>query len=323
MLIGFRRATMESHHMNVEIRHLRQFLAVAEELHFSRAADRLHLAQPALSANIRKLEDSLQLRLFERNTRSVELTNEGKAFAAEARAAVEAYDRALHAAARLRGAGTGAVTLGVYPAVGPDVKRSIVTRLREINPDIELTIVAESTVKLVESVGDGSIDAALCVAPLGTGHLRRMLIANEPLVAALPDTHELATRESIRLDELRDEAWILPSNRAFRENSILSRLCAEAGFTMRLADVVSDYDHDFSNVADGLGIAVVPAGFVGAEVRDTVVFVPITGVATPIYLIARPDEGPHALQAVIQAVAEATAAAPSLSRQGRRVPAHP
>ena len=295
--------------MNVEIRHLRQFLAVAEELHFSRAADRLHLAQPALSANIRKLEDSLQLRLFERNTRSVELTNEGQAFAAQARAAVDSYDRALDAAARLRGGGVGPVTLGVYPHVGSEVKRAIVNRLREINPDVELTIIAESSVKLVQSVNDGIVDAALCIAPMGTGGLRRVLVANEPLVAALHESHPLATRSSIRLHELRDDPWILPSNRAFRENSILTRLCAEAGFAMRVSDAVSDYDDDFSAVADQRGIAVVPAGFVTGEVRETVSFVPIDGVTTPIYLIARSDDGPRALRSVFQAVVEAASVA--------------
>lgn len=301
--------------MNVEIRHLRQFLAVAEELHFTRAADRLHLAQPALSASIRKLEDTLQLRLFERNTRSVELTSEGRTFAGEAQAAVDSYDQALAAADRLRGGGTGPVTLGVYPHVGSEIKRAIVTRLREINPDIELTIVAESTVKLVESVREGSVDAALCVAPTVASDLRRVLIANESLVVAVPESHAFASRYSIGLGELRDEPWILPSYRAFHQNSILTRLCAEEGFTIRLAEAVSDYDDDFSGVADGLGIAVVPAGFVGREVRDSVVFVPIDDVQTPIYLVARPQDGPHALQPVFRAVTEVTAATRSVIRQ--------
>ncbi len=306
--------------MNVEIRHLRQFLAVAEELHFTRAADRLHLAQPALSAAIRKLEDSLKLRLFERNTRSVELTSEGQAFAEQARAAVDSYDRALDAAVRLRGGGGGPVTLGVHPHVDSEVKRAIVNRLREINPDVELTIVVESTVKLVESITEGSIDAGLCVAPMGTGDLRRVLIANDPLVAALPESHRLAGRSSIRLEELRDEPWIVPSYQAFRQNSILTRICAAAGFNIRFSEAVSDYDDDFSGVADELGIAVVPAGFVYGEVPETVTFVWIEGVTVPIYLIAKSENGPRALPSVLEAVVDAAKRRAALTKgsAGRR-----
>ncbi len=292
--------------MNVEIRHLRQFLAVAEELHFSRAADRLHLAQPALSASIRKLESSLELRLFERSTRTVELTNEGAAFATQARAAVDSYDRALEAAAHLRGNGSGPVTLGVYAAAGSEVKRAIVSRARAINPDIELTIVGESTSKLVESVIAGRIDAALCVAPRGTGDLRRLLITNEGLVAVLAVSHPLAHRASVELHELKDDAWILPSNRVFRGNSVLHRLCENAGFTMRVADEVSDFDEDFSGVAAGRGIEVVPVSFVNGEVRDDVVVTPIARVVMPIYLVSRSDDSSPALASVSRAVVAAS-----------------
>lgn len=290
--------------MNVEIRHLRQFLAVAEELHFSRAADRLHLAQPALSANIRKLEDSLQLRLFTRSTRHVELTNEGQAFAEHARIAVEGYDRALEAATHLRRGGSGPVALGVYSAVSTEVKRAIVNRLREINPDIELTIVAESSSKLVEAVVDRRIDAALCVAPNITADLHRLLVTNEAMVVALPADHRLAGRSSVDLRELAEDAWILPSNRAFREGSALHRLSAQAGFTIRIAEEVSDFDEDFTGVAAGYGIEVVPESFVGTP-REGVIILPIDNVLLPIYLIARSDESSPTLSTVFDAVVDA------------------
>ncbi|WP_159499863.1 LysR family transcriptional regulator [Microbacterium sp. 18062] len=291
--------------MNVEIRHLRQFLAVAEELHFSRAADRLHLAQPALSANIRKLEESLQLRLFARSTRQVELTNEGQAFAEHARIAVESYDRALEAATHLRRGGTGPVTLGVYSAVSTEVKRAIVNRLREINPDIELTIVAESSSKLVEAVLERRIDAALCVAPTGAANLHRLLITNEAMVVALPEDHPLAGRSSVGLSELAEEAWILPSNRAFREGSALHRLSAQAGFTIRVAEEVSDFDEHFTGVAAGHGIEVVPESFAG-RLREGVVILPIDNVVLPIYLIGRSDDSSPTLSTVFDAVVDAT-----------------
>lgn len=291
--------------MNVEIRHLRQFLAVAEELHFSRAADRLHLAQPALSANIRKLESSLQLRLFKRSTRLVELTNEGHAFAEHARIAVDGYDRALEAATHLRAGGSGPVTLGVYPAVGTEVKRGIVNRLREINPEIELTIVAESSGKLVDAVLERRIDAALCVAPIGADDLRRLLITNEAMVVAVPTHHPLAGRESVALTELAEDEWILPSNRAFRESSVLHRLCEQAGFAMRMATEVSDFDENFSGVAAGQGVEVVPESFVN-QPRDGVVILPIDEVLLPIYLVGRADEASPTLAALFDAVVEAT-----------------
>ena len=297
--------------MNVEIRHLRQFLALAEELHFTRASERLQIAQSALSVSIRKLEEALDLRLFTRNTRSVELTNEGQIFAEEARLVVESYDRALNTAARLRGGGTGPVTFGLHPQVSAEIKRVIVSRLREINPDVQLTIVAENTSKLVESVRARRVDAALCVAPVAAGDLTRIPVSDEAMLVALPSSHPLASRDSVGLGELRDEKWVLPSGRSLPESSFLTERCAEAGFSMRPAEAVSDFDDDFSTVAEGKGIIVVPSGFVGERKRRGVVLVPIEGLAAPIHLVTRSEGGPPALQSGFEAVTDAIAAAGS------------
>lgn len=288
--------------MSVEISHLRRFLTVAEELHFTRAAERLYIAQPALSASIRKLEAHLQLELLHRNTRSVELTEAGRAFADVARDAVDSYDRALWLAGQLRGSGGGRVTLGVYNAAGSEIKRAIINRLREIDPDVDLTLVSESTFRLVQSTNEGTIDLGLCLAPIGTGQLRRILVGQEPMLAVLPRDHALAQSDSLRLEDLREEEWILPGSQTSREQSVLVRLCAEAGFKAQISEAVSDFDEDFAGVAGGRGVTAVPAGSLRRKTHEDVVFVPITGVRSPLYLVSRPDNQPSGIHSVIQAV---------------------
>lgn len=284
--------------MIVEIRHLRQFLAVAEELHFTRAAESLHIAQPALSAQIKKLERSLQLQLFVRNTRAVELTPEGERFVDSARLAVESYDAAMLQAATLRSGEHGHVNCGVSPRFRPEFRRQIVRNVEQVNPRITLDFISESSVRLVEGVSEGRLQAAFCLAPTNTGNLRRVLIKNDPFLVALRRDHPLANSEVLVLSDLKNETWILPSERVYSSNSVLQQRCLDAGFTMNIAQEHSDHDDDFSLVAGGTGIEVVPSMFTRPRAEGDVIFIPLAGQTIPLYFIAPANADTPGLRAL-------------------------
>lgn len=290
--------------MAIEIRHLRQFLAVAEELHFTRAAERLHLAQPALSAQIKKLEEELEIQLLVRSTRAVQLTPHGEEFAEKARIAVEAYDDALATAAQLRGGGSGHFSLGINPRMQPPVRMGILRRLGELSPRLTLDFVSESSVRLVAGVIEGRLHAAMVVAPTHTASLRSVLVRNSPLVAALPSSHPLAAQSSVTLWDLHDDNWVLPTANVFASNSIMQTLCLEAGFRMKVSTTAtSNYDEEFVAVREGHGIEVVPEDFARAGGSDGVVVVSVEDATIPIYMIARADNE-RTLGAVFRAVVE-------------------
>jgi len=290
--------------MSIEIRHLRQFLAVAEELHFTRAAERLHLAQPALSAQIKKLEQELEVQLFQRNTRAVELTPAGEELAAKARAVVESYDSTLATAAQLRGGGAGHVSLGVSSRFRPTMRRAILSELGSVAPGLTLDMVSESSVRLVQAVTEGRVDAAVVIAPANIATLRALRVRDSHLVAALPLSHPLAVAESVTLWDLRGERWILPSSDVFASNSLMHAMCVEAGFRLKVAATVSsNYDDDFVGVAEGHGIEVVPDVFARPGSIAGVTFVPVDGPTIPIYLIARADDESRLMGPLFKAVA--------------------
>lgn len=288
--------------MSVEIRHLRQFLAVAEELHFTRAAERLHLAQPALSTQIKKLERVLQLKLLKRNTRAVELTSDGEALLVQVREAIDAYDRVFATAALLNRGGSGQLTLGINPRTRSQARVDILSELQEINPQVTVDFIAESSVRLVEAVMEGRLNAALCVAPVRTAGLRSILVRHEPCVVALGVDHPLAERSSLTLGDLRDEEWILPSQRVFGSNSILRERCLEAGFEMKVSNSTADYDDDFTAVAAGHGIEVVPNLFVRSQLAPGVKCVPLINVSIAVEFIYPLEAESPALSCLMEAV---------------------
>lgn len=289
--------------MSIEIRHLRQFLAVAEELHFTRAAERLHLAQPALSAQIKKLEQELEVQLLVRSTRAVELTPAGQEFAARARHTVESYDTTLATAAQLRRGGGGHVSLGVSSRLRPALRREFIRELGLLTPRLAIDFVSESTVRLVQAVTARQVDAALVVAPSQTASLRSVRVRDAPLVAALPAEHALADRSEITLWDLRDELWIMPSADVFASNSLMHAMCLEAGFRLRVSSAAtSNYDDDFIGVGEGSGIEVVPDVFTRPGAVADVAFVPVAGATLPLYLVAQSDGDGRRLGPLFKAV---------------------
>lgn len=237
-------------------RHLHAFLAVAEELHFGRAATRLHLAQPALSRTIQQLERHLGSTLFERTTRSVRLTAEGQALVDPARGIIESFhlaERAVSAAGRGE---VGTVRLGFAGPSSHMLIGRLARLVRTEQPGIELVL--ESVTYGDDALGrvmDGSLDLALVRMRAAPAGVDSRVVRLDHYVVVVPDGHPLAGRRSVSMKELRDEPWIaLPgaSGSTLREDFV--RKAREAGFVPRIVQQAPDSWTIMALVAAGVGL---------------------------------------------------------------------
>jgi DNA-binding transcriptional LysR family regulator len=245
----------------VELRRFRYFVAVAEELHFRRAAERLHLAQPALSQQIKKLETELGVDLFHRTRRGVALTRAGVVFLEEARRVLRMADEAARAAQGAASGRVGRLQVGLLAdAVPASVPRAIV-RFSTRFPGVEVNPETLSARRAIEDVRAGRIDVAVVALPAPIVGLKTTFLGQEGTVAAVADRHPLSGRASVPLDRLADQRLIMlprPTNPAFYDGVIAA--CRDAGFTPTIVETTEpQIEHALLSVAGGAGIALVPA----------------------------------------------------------------
>lgn len=292
----------------MELRHLRYFIAVAEEGHITRAAERLGIQQPPLSQQIRALEHELQAQLLVRHPRGVSLTPAGEAFLKEARAILGRVEEA-RAAARRAGRGeTGRLGLGFTSSASfhPLVPRVIRT-FRERHPLIALSLDESGTAELTDGLRHGRIDAAFVRSPIPetTGIVVYPLL-QEPMIAALPAGHPLGGPEAapLPLAQLGSETFILyrrPLGPGLYDGIIAA--CDRAGFSPRVGQEAPRMLATLSLVAAGLGVTVVPASMRrlhpdGIEYRDLDQTAPIA----PLNLACRSGEGSPVARRFIELV---------------------
>lgn len=195
--------------MPIGLHHLRYFVAVAEEGNVSRAADRLRLAQPSLSAQLKYLEEQLGVQLFRRHTRGVELTRAGALFLTEARASLEAADRAV-AVARMASRGeAGRLRLGFIVGTQVEATSRILRVFRERYPRVEVEFAEYTFADPSAGLNSGEVDLAFVMPPLTHRGLRFEEVFRAPRVAVLSEGHPLAGRGAIPVRELFDDPWIV------------------------------------------------------------------------------------------------------------------
>ena len=285
----------------MELRQLAYFVAVVDEAHFTRAAERLRIAQPAVSQQIRRLETELGERLLHRDRRTVALTPAGEALLPYARAALAQVEHGRQAVAALRGLVTGNLRVGlVMPLPDRRVVRAIGAFGRRY-PGIELTLVEDETDALLEALAAGDVQAAFL--GLGPGQeppdgLEAIVVAREPAVIVVHPQHPLAARSSVRLTVLRDEP-IVTLTRASRLRTVLEAVCRQEGFTPRIVAETSDLTVMIQLVAEGVGVALMPRS--GREDVTDVVALPVTRptLERRIVLVWRPGATPPAARAFI------------------------
>jgi DNA-binding transcriptional LysR family regulator len=245
----------------MELRHLRYFRAVAEELHFGKAAERLHIAQPPLSQQIRQLERELDVELLTRSTRKVELTPAGAAYLKRARAVLDAVDDAGHQARRIAHGIEGHLTIGCVGSATYSVLPRLVRALRDELPHVSIGIRGEMLAPAqIDALLVGDIDIALLRPPIEHDDIRSEVLRHDRLIVALPAGHRLAVRDQLQLADLRGEDFITHAGHGQSVmGGVLAAICADAGFAPRILHEVTETSTLVTLVAAGLGVAVVPA----------------------------------------------------------------
>jgi len=289
----------------MELRHLRYFIAVADELSFTRAAQRLHTAQPSLSQQIRNLEDEVGTPLFERTRRKVELTDAGKVFLAEARLVVAQADRAV-ARARQVGQGRATVTIGFVPAAEIRVFPVILPRLRLRFPEVNVELRSLPTAEQEDALLRGDIDVAFMRRPVVSPDLRSEVVLTEPLVVVLPSAHPLAKQKRIAPAQLSGEPFISTHPQfSGQVHSVVEAYCEAHGIERKVAQVATNILLNLNLVGMGLGYALLPA-YVSSLTSSAICTRPLEGEPPTIDLLMVSRKEPHAaeLEALFELVRE-------------------
>jgi DNA-binding transcriptional LysR family regulator len=246
----------------MELRHLRYFVAVAEELNFSRAAERLGIAQPPLSQQIQRLEHELGVPLFVRTRRRVELTDVGRALLDDARRTLVQAGRIVEIAARAARGEAGTLRLGFSSAALYTTVPAILRAFQARAPEVTLNLLERSSEEQIEMLSAGAIDAGFIRLPIANPSpaLSLRTIVREPLVVALSHGHHLASRRAVALQALGAERFIIVARSAARGlHDQIVALCRRAGFEPAIAQEAAEVSTIVSLVSAGLGVAIVPA----------------------------------------------------------------
>lgn len=273
--------------MTVELRHLRQFVAVAEDGHITHAAERLGMQQPPLSQRIKAIETELGVQLFRRKARGVELTEAGRVFLDRARAMIEQYDGAFEATRSAARGEQGRLCVGVMPTAPfhPFVP-FVIRAFRAAYPQVSLTLDECLRKEALERLRDDQMDVAFLRADIDDSpNLQVNPLLTEPMVVALPSDHAMARRERrgapVALKDLAGETFIIYARQlgpAFYEATMAA--CLKAGFSPRLGQEAPRIMSALSLVAVGLGITLVPA-CMQRLTMDGVTYRPLMGASQP------------------------------------------
>jgi DNA-binding transcriptional LysR family regulator len=286
----------------MELRHLRYFVAVAEEKHFGRAAKRLHIAQPPLSRQIQRLEAELGFTLLDRTRRRVELTAAGKVLLAHARAALEALELGVHEAHRASLGEHGRVAVGYPSSLAYSGLTGLLRAFRLRFPDVELGLRELSPGEQIEAIRLGQLDVGFVRGPLHEPSLVSERVRRESLVLVLPTDHPLAQKKTVSLSAVANEPFVLfPRRRGPTFYDLLIRLCESAGFTPRIVQEAPQVDV-LSLVAAGFGVSIVPSS-VRELGRHDVALCGINGAPdTELLIVWRAGDGSPALRAFVDTV---------------------
>lgn len=271
----------------MELRHLRYFRAVAEELHFGRAAERLLIAQPPLSQQIRQLERELGVTLLTRSTRSVELTPAGRVFLDRTVKILAAVDDASEQARRIAEGMEGRLVIGCVGSATYSLLPLLVRALRKTLPAVDLSVRGEMLAPAqLAALHAGEIDIGLLRPPVTDPDITVETIRRDRLLIALPAGHPYAERTALSAFDLRDEDFISHAGRGrSRMSALVTTLCSDAGFAPRIRHEVEETSTLVTLVAAGLGVAVVPEPTAALDIAG-VCYRPLSPESTSIELLA-------------------------------------
>lgn len=269
----------------LETRQLRYFAAVAEELHFGRAAARLHIAQPALSRQIQKIEEQIGARLFERTQRRVELTPAGEVLLARAQHLIEEIARAEQAARRADAGEIGTLVLGFIHSSTYGLLPGILQRFRRLRPDVQLDLKEMSMAEQANALARGTIDIGLTRPSKFSSDVETLAIFKEGFLAAVPAHHALASSASTPLSRLANEPFIMfPSPTSPLFNASIMRMCEKAGFVPKVTQTATQVHTVIGLVSANMGVAIVPATAKNLHIAG-VAFLRIEDDPPPVHVV--------------------------------------
>ena len=282
----------------MELRQIRYFLAVADTLHFGKAAEKLHMAEQPLSYQIKKLEQELGFQLFERTTRSVRLTPAGEAFREKAALAVDTLERGVAVAAKTAAGERGKLVVSYGSSSIHGVLPLCIRAFKEAYPEIELELIEQGRPDLDRSIADvrdGVVDLDVSILydrqPEGVAI---EVVESDPVMMALPVGHRLAQEEGVRLADLREERFLnyAPDS---NEHAFIERLCCSAGFMPIVAQEAETYLSLLGLVASGMGMTMAMSSL-QSLFPEQIAYRPLVEprMATKTALLYRAEDAPPA-----------------------------
>lgn len=267
----------------IELRQLRQFVAVAEEMSFHRAAERLHMAQPPLTAAIRKIEQELGVPLLERGNRITRITEAGQVFLIEARRTLAQFERTLGNTRRAARGLTESLRLTFVDSTVNALLPGILRQFRQAHPQAEFHLQEATTAEQLIALRDDRADIGMVVLPIAPqDELQILPFLQDRMVLALPDHHPLATQRHVTLSDLADQPWVLfPAHYGPGMHAAILQACAVAGFSPRIVQEARQMQTIGGLVAGGVGIALMPALFAVLK-SPGVVFRGLSGAGSPV-----------------------------------------
>jgi len=268
----------------MELRHLRYFTALAEELHFGRAADAVFVAQSTLSQQIRTFEDEIGVELFERSTSGVELTEAGRTFLPYAKRVLREARRAESVARAARDGRAGLLTITYEATAMRSGLPALIKAFQAQGPHSELDLVEQTTREQVNALREEESDAGFLFLPINERGLRVQPLFTAPMIVVLPTSHRLAERDTVPLRELEGEPHVIwARSGAPRIHDAYVRACHEAGFTPRIIQEIERGESFLGLVEAGLGVSIAHASNVQIE-RPGVRYAKIVEPTVPLTL---------------------------------------
>jgi DNA-binding transcriptional LysR family regulator len=256
----------------MELRQIRSFLSIAQTLHFGRTADLIHLSQPALSLQIRALEDEVGVKLLERDRRKTTLTAAGVAFRDDATAALLRIEQAVRSARMAADGKLGLLRIGFISTAGNEIVPGIIRGFRESNHQVEFSLRNILTIDQIQMLDTGSLDIGFLRLPIGEHpELEVVAIHREPFVVVVPRFHKLAKRRKVRLSELAGENFVM-YERAYAPgfHDLLSGMLRNAGVVPNISQTAGQMPTLISLVDAGMGISILPASTVKHSVASVI-----------------------------------------------------
>lgn len=285
----------------MELRHLRYFVALAEELSFTRAAQRLHISQPPLSIQIAQLEEEIGVQLLKRTSRSVQLTPAGQVFLNDARTILDRVGAAGDRARAIGSGHAGRLEIGLSGSHFQGPLPGVISKYMQAHEDVSIILHESKPATQLEELRNGNIDLSISRTPVNDAKLSSQLLFNDPLYVALPAGHPLSRQRTLSLNDLANESFIMLRTDSSAYAQLLYDSCVQSGFAPKVVQWVVEVPAVVSLVAAGIGVGLVPSS-VTYLCTDSTHVVPLDTDAprSEVYVIQRREDTSHVVEKFVR-----------------------